>query len=95
MSYYLHRLRCWWALISVTWAECGRDAAHAEWKYKRDVAHRRNARLEMLLRGAGKMKTWNNEPHDVVERRVMRWAVVAALVMVAIHAVIAAVRMVG
>lgn len=54
MSYYLHRLRCWWALISVTWAECGRDAAHAEWKYKRDVAHRRNARLEMLLRGRAK-----------------------------------------
>ena len=42
------------------------------------------------------MRTWHNVPHDnAIERACLRWAVVAALVMVAIHAVIAAVRMVG
>ncbi len=38
------------------------------------------------------MKTWNNEPHNLVERRVMRWATVAALLMVGAHVIVWAVR---
>lgn len=50
MTYYLHKLRCWIALMRTTLAEARRDELHAEWKYQKDVANRRNARLEMLMR---------------------------------------------
>jgi hypothetical protein len=38
------------------------------------------------------MKTWNNEPHDIVEKRVIRWAVVATLLMVGAHVIVAVLR---
>ena len=38
------------------------------------------------------MKTWTNEPRETVERRVMRWAVVALLLMVGAHVIVAVLR---
>lgn len=38
------------------------------------------------------MKTWNNEPHNATERRVMRWAIVAVLLMVGAHVIVAVLR---
>ena len=50
MAYYLHKFRCWLALMRTTIAESRRDELHKEWRLQKDVAHRRNARLEMLRR---------------------------------------------
>ena len=48
MAYYIHRLRCWFALMSTAWARAGAETNHAEWKLNRDLATRRRARAEEL-----------------------------------------------
>ena len=50
MAYYIHRLRCWLALMATAWAQAGAESNHADWKLNRDLATRRKARAEELRR---------------------------------------------
>jgi len=48
MAYYIHRLRCWLALVSAMWAQAGAAGHHAESQMERDIAKKRRQRAEEL-----------------------------------------------
>ena len=56
MSYYIHRIRCFLALVATTWAQAGAEGSHADWKYQRDVAKRRRQHAEDLARQLVEMR---------------------------------------
>jgi hypothetical protein len=48
MAYYIHRIRCWLAIVSAMWAQAGAAGHHAEWQMERDIAKKRLKRAEEL-----------------------------------------------
>ena len=50
MAYYIHRLRCFLALLAATWSQAGASGSYADWQFQRDLAKRRRARAEELAR---------------------------------------------
>jgi hypothetical protein len=50
MAYYIHRLRCWLALMRSAWTQAGVEESHAEWKFRKDVARRQRERADELAR---------------------------------------------
>ena len=48
MGYYIHRLRCFLALIAATWAEAGARGKCADCTYSRDIARKRWQRQQEL-----------------------------------------------
>lgn len=56
MAYYLHRLRCWVALMRAMWAEAGAAGKCAECRYERDIARKRWERQQELARQLVEMR---------------------------------------
>lgn len=61
MAYYLHKFRCWLALMATAWAQAGSETHHAEWKLDRDVAKRRRERAEELRKQLIEMRAMRSE----------------------------------
>ncbi len=56
MAYYIHRFRCWWALVSAMWAQAGADGSCADCRYEREIAKKRWQRQRELGRQLVEMR---------------------------------------
>ncbi len=56
MAYYLHRLRCWLALMRAAWTRAGAEGLHADWQFRRTLARKQQQRAEELARQLVEMR---------------------------------------
>lgn len=56
MAYYLHRLRCWLALMRAAWTRAGAEGSHADWQFQREVTRKQQEHAERLAKQLVKMR---------------------------------------